>query len=197
MSINFDEVLELILRMDKLLFEWSIIYVNQQWLTEFCTEFTQIKYFVFPLLIFLPFYFVKQKKNCLTFLLCLFVLVCFSEFFVSSLKVFFGRLRPGVMTGLYLKTDAYSFPSAHAWNSMALFVFIGLWFRRLQYFFILLSIFVGIARFLSNNHFLLDVFCGFLGGGLWGYLFFKCLLWVERVSKKHNFLDLPKHAPQK
>ena len=195
--MHFNEIIASIFRLDRILFEWSMIYLNQKWLTEFCIEFAKVKYLFLCFFFLLFFYFLKNKKESLLFLFYAVLLMIISELSVSMLKSFLGRLRPGVATGLYLKIDAYSMPSAHAWNSMTLFVFIGLWFRRFLYTLVMLSIFIGLARFLSNNHFLLDVILGWLGGALLGSLFFRCLLLLDRGSKRHNFLGLPRYVPQK
>ena len=158
---------------DKEFFEWSIIYLNQKWLVHTSYLITDTKYFVLLSLPLLVVYFIKNKRECLYFICSALVLILVSESLVSILKYSFGRLRPGVSTGLYLKTNAYSFPSAHAWNSMALLSFTGLWFRKYFYLCISLSILIGIARFLDNNHFMLDIVFGWLGGFILGYLFYR------------------------
>ena len=206
MSIHFDEWAQVILKLDREIFEWSIIYMNPKWLTSLCAEFTKTKYLAVILTPLLLFYFWKDKKGCLLFVICVIVLMVISELAAAALKYSFGRLRPGVQTGLYLKTDAYSFPSAHAWNSMALFVFVALWFGRYKFFWITLSILVGTARFLDNDHFLLDVVFGWLGGGFYSYLFFGFVSrfyhqgWGRggsRGSKRRSFWGLPRPSPQK
>ena len=177
MSIHFNSYffIEFLITLDKKIFEWGMIYLNPEWLVKISVEVSKVKYIVVVLSPFLIVYILKKPGDFFYFLASILILAVISELMVSFLKAGIGRLRPGVITGLYLKPDAYSLPSAHAWNSMGLFTFLGLWFGKRIYLYILIAIsfLVGSARFFDNNHFLLDVILGWFGGFILGWVYFR------------------------
>ena len=157
-----------------------MIYLNPEWLVSISAEISKVRYIFVVLVPFLIVHGLKKPGEVFYLLVLILLFAIISELLVSSLKAVIGRLRPGVVTGLYLKPDAYSLPSAHAWNSMGLFTFLGLWSGKRTYLYILvgISLLVGLARFFDNNHFLLDVILGWLGGFLLGWVYFKACRWL-------------------
>ena len=175
MSIYFN--IDHLIALDKKIFEWSMIHSNPKWLTILSAGISEIKYILVLFIPFMIFYSIKKPREFFYLLLFILIFASISELAVSTLKAAMGRLRPGVATGLYFKPSSYSFPSAHAWNSMGLFTFLGLWFARRSIFLLLISIsiLIGLARFFGNYHFLFDVIFGWAGGFLFGWMYFKLL----------------------
>ena len=173
--------------LDKAIFEWVIIYMNPVWLTEICIEFTRPKYIA---VILIPFFGIKLKKdfrNTAIALLLFILLIGISDLMANELKSLIGRERPGSQTGLYIREKAFTMPSSHAWNSMASAVFIKKRFIGGGWYFILLSFLIGIARFISAYHFLLDVIVGWTGGFLLGWFYFTI---VKKFLPMNETVDL-------
>ena len=109
------------------------------------------------------------------------VAVGISDYTASSLiKPFIARIRPcNVLEGVNLLvncTKAYSFPSSHASNILALAVAGSYYFRNAMYPLILLAFMVGYSRIYVGVHYPLDV----LGGFVWGGTVAAGVVWVER-----------------
>ena len=108
------------------------------------------------------------------------------------------RLRPGhdpITAPLMWLPDGkggpYTFPSAHAANSMCIAILTALIFRRKWYTITIISwsVAIGFSRIYLARHFFTDVVCGLILGALIGWLVYK--LW-EKVwtiyLNKHNKL---------
>jgi len=164
---------------DKKLFEFIIVFLNYDFIVETARFIVQEKKF-FPYLLFLFFLYLAGKpKRALLFLTGFILLLAFSELITSSLKDYFFRDRPAVQTGINISSHNYSFPSAHAFNSMALAYFLGFWFSSKKKLFIFISFLIGISRVLSNYHFPLDVLAGWIGGFFFSAIYVQFIILIN------------------
>jgi membrane protein DedA with SNARE-associated domain/membrane-associated phospholipid phosphatase len=109
-----------------------------------------------------------------------------SALFVTLGKLAFHRPRPEI--ALYLETS-YSFPSGHAAVAVALYGFLGYLLMRhastlrskLNLLFVttLLILLIGFSRIYLGEHYLSDVYAGFLLGTLWLIVGVALLKWME------------------
>lgn len=125
------------------------------------------------LLLFVPFILLGSTPIFYTLLLALFI----NELVASLIKVFFPKKRPNGQTyhTILEKIDAGSFPSLHA--ARITLVYLTLFSNTeniaLQILFLLVITLVFISRILLKKHYWLDVFGGFVLGGLLWFIFTK------------------------
>lgn len=184
-------MLDLILEIDKSLFEYLTLYFNWPIVQQIAEATANMKNYAVWFLLFCIFYFVKDKTRALKFLLFFVILFIVSESFTSVVKGLIARPRPGVATGLYFDNRAFSFPSAHSLNTMALAVFLAWWFNTRQRAFVWFSLFMGACRVLSNYHYPLDVIMGWIGGYALGsiYVFLLNHFALHESRAYREFID--------
>ena len=110
----------------------------------------------------------KNLKNIFNFFFFTLVCLLLSGFLVQILKHIIGRHRPNHtnFNELYnlnffnLDSSFHSFPSGHATTIFVIALSLGLVVPRLKYFFIFISLVVGISRVIVGAHFLTDVLAG-------------------------------------
>lgn len=123
----------------------------------------------FVLILIVAIYFLGIKKDLFRFSsICLIVLTSFA---VSEiLKFMFAHPRPFVAISefapLFMFGGTDSFPSGHATIFSALATAVYFENKKLGIFFILCTLFMGIARAVAGVHYLLDILAGFLIGSL-------------------------------
>lgn len=176
-------MIEYVLYLDRLFFEYIILYLNPQWLTNTAEFIVNENNFKIPVLVWFALYFIKSPRRALAFLVIFAVLLGLSETIASTLKEMIGRMRPAVQMGIYHSTSAYSFPSAHALNTMAAAVFLRYWFPDSKNLFIYMSLLIGTARMLAGYHFPLDIVGGFILGYTSARVFLLILSLFERSVK--------------
>lgn len=134
-----------------------------------------------PLYILLFYSLIKKvgwKIACYT-LLAIALLITFSDQTSNVLKQGFHRWRPchlGLESRLLAPCGKYGFPSAHAFSSMALAIFVGKllkpYYKHALPALLIWSVLVGYSRVYVGVHYPGDISVGFaLGVGL-GYLFY-------------------------
>ncbi|MDH5718407.1 MAG: phosphatase PAP2 family protein [Spirochaetia bacterium] len=181
-------MLDILNNFDKALFEFILVYLNFDFIVQTAGFIVNEKNFFMPIAILYIFYLFANYKRALIFLILFLLLLLISESLAAFLKEFFMRERPSAQMGRILKASNYSFPSAHALNTMALALFCGYWFSSKKKMFFYISIVVGIARVLSNHHFPFDVIFGWICGYTLGYIYIQILENIAeyKVNQKLN-----------
>ncbi len=173
-------MLEEILSNDTALF----LVINAKWtnqLFDAVLPFMRNEWSWVPLYIGLILFFViKYKLRGLWWVLCCALTVIISDLLSSQLiKKTVMRPRPchimEELTALVLRVDCgtgYSYTSSHATNHMALAIFIVLTtvfaFKHWRWIFVPWALIIGYAQIYVGVHYPLDVFSGYLLGGLVG-----------------------------
>ncbi|MDH5719290.1 MAG: phosphatase PAP2 family protein [Spirochaetia bacterium] len=188
----FDQIIQYINILDKKTFEFIIVFLNYDFIVNTASFIVHEKKFI-PYLIslYLIFLFINYKR-ALLFLAAFLILLGVSEIISSSLKSYFMRERPSAQTGILFASANYSFPSAHAFNSMAIAWFLSFWFQSKKNIFIGLSFIIGISRVLANYHFPFDVLAGWIGGFILGYSFQKLLFFAsnQNIKRRLNAIQI-------
>jgi len=100
-----------------------------------------------------------------------------------SLKYAIGGLRPyefyETLTPLFIYGGGDSFPSGHATLFSALALMLTMLHRRAGVIFVILAIAISLARVISGIHYPIDIFAGWIIGGIVSYV-------VYVLVKKHN-----------
>ncbi len=148
---------------DKLAFEYIQVYFVNNSIASVSEVIVEESYYLLPALVLFLFYAWKNPRRAgILFFLTILVLL-YSEGVASILKESIGRLRPSIQWMLRYSLSTYSFPSAHAVNTMAIFYFLSVWFRKKWL--ITFSLVIGIARMLAGYHYPMDI----MGGWILGY----------------------------
>lgn len=151
---------------------------NWDWLWHFITD----KWSSIPLYLFLLFLLYKKTsaKAVLITLGMIVLLIFCSDQFSNVLKSGVGRLRPcqlDLPDRSIARCGKYGFPSAHAFSSMALAIFMGRILKPYyKYAFVGLifwSLLLGFSRIYVGVHYPGDVLVGFSLGIILGTVFFK------------------------
>lgn len=173
---------------------------NWDWLWLFITD----KWSSIPLYLFLLFLLYKKtgKRSTLLTLGLIILLIAFSDQFSNFLKGSFQRLRPCQMDypdRSVAPCGLWGFPSAHAFSSMALAIFMG---KILKPFYryalpglVVWSLALGFSRIYLGVHYPGDVAVGFSLGVLVGFGFFylrRKLVCMLKCKINHCPLLLPK-----
>jgi len=122
------------------------------------------------ILIFVPFIFLGNSKVFYYLLLALLL----NEVFCSLIKILFPKKRPNVQTysNLLEKIDAGSFPSIHA--SRVTLVYLTMFSNTqslsIKIVLLIAIVLVFVSRITLKKHFWIDVFGGFIIGGLIWFL---------------------------
>jgi len=173
---------------DESIFRWMLNNVNSTWLFN-VSKFLVQEQNLFPVLIvFFLLYAWKKKQKAAVFFLLVLVLLLISEPTVSFLKSIFERPRPYTVFGINVNPGSFSFPSAHAFNTMSQAVLWAAWFPRKKNIFFAISIIIGIARLLSHYHFPGDIMAGWILGWVFGSTYVYAL---TRLTERFKWIDLP------
>lgn len=143
----------------------------------------------YALLVFMMYKALGWKKTLMTLGLIA-LLITATDQLANLFKHGFDRPRPCRQSGIMEKTrfvavrcGSFGFFSAHAASSGALAIFLGLILRRYWrgILFVLLgwSLLVSYSRIYVGVHYPGDVLVGLLIGGILGFLFYRCYLWLQ------------------
>jgi undecaprenyl-diphosphatase len=185
-------MLEKIIQLDKEVF----IYLNSLGSETFDGLWLMITKQIYWTPFFLVVFYLLYKKIGLKNLLILFgfisVLLLICDQTANLFKNTFQRLRPCNTPELIeiirvvKESKSFSFFSGHAINSMATTVFVFLTFKKYYKYAFLLFLFPLIfaySRIYLGLHFPLDIVTGYTFGALFGFVFYKMFLLVQ---KKYN-----------
>ena len=178
---------------DESIFRWVLDNLNSDWIVKTCDFIVQEENLFPVMIIFFIFYAWKQKKKAAIFFLLVLFLLLFSEPTVSFLKSIFERPRPYTVFGINVNPGSFSFPSAHAFNTMSQAVLWATWFRRQKNLFFAISITIGVARFLSHYHFAGDIMAGWILGWAFGSAYVYIL---KVINKRYNWIDFPQNRTE-
>ena len=133
--------------------------------------------------------FSKKIYHLFALLLCIALLILFTDQITNFFKFNFERLRPcnnedikGIIR-LVKTSNTYSFFSGHAANSMATMTFLFFFLKKQFRFSVLLFIFPLIfaySRIYLGLHYPLDILCGYLCGFTLGFVMYKVYLKVQQ-----------------
>jgi len=124
------------------------------------------------------------------YMLPLLISVSGAGIFMYLSKLAFHRPRPDI--ALYFE-PTYSFPSGHATMSVAIYGFVGYLLMhfskefktKINIFFIttILVLLIGISRIYLGEHYLSDVYSGYLLGSIWFVIAVAFTRWLEEKTK--------------
>jgi len=171
--------------LDKSVYEYILLYADPAWLRTICHFLVKSSHAAPVFILFFMIYFYKNRRAAFVLLICTLLLLGISEMTASILKDIFARHRPAYQMGIYISQGGYSFPSAHALNTMAFAVFWAYRFPSFSAFLYIFSITIGIARMMANYHFPGDIIFGWLTGYLvgHGFIFFYKLAGKNQLIK--------------
>lgn len=101
---------------------------------------------------------------------------------VGLLKILFAEPRPYLVydiTPLFAYGGFDSFPSGHATFFMALAIAVMQHHRRLGIVLVISAIIISSARVIAGIHFPVDIFVGYLLGGILGYMWFRIYNYIR------------------
>jgi|GEM_PF-1592352 len=190
LNITFGTFLQQVLRYldraDKTVYEHILVYADPAWLRDISHFIVKNNHIAPLLVLFFLVYTYRNPRASILLLAATLVLLGISETAAALLKDLFERHRPVYQMGIYISEGGYSFPSAHATNTMAFAVFWANRFEAASPWLYIFSLIIGTARMLSNFHFPGDILAGWALGFLIGTLF--VLAW-KKIEKK-----VPQHA---
>lgn len=147
-----------------------------------------------PLFVLLLYLIFKKLGTKQTLYLILFVaiLLVFTDQITNLFKNGVQRLRPcnnpdiNTKIRIVQSRSSFSFFSGHAANTMAVATFLYQIFKKdFKYFWLLFlwPLIFAYSRIYLGLHYPLDIVCGYLCGGILGFLMFK----LYQIAKKRNF----------
>lgn len=153
----------------------------------------------FPLSLFFLFFVVRKYKwNTLVILVFAALMIMVSDQLSYLAKDTVQRLRPSNQPGLMVhiveayKGGTYGFYSAHATNSFSVAVFLTILLGR-RFWYVILAAFLwslvmSYTRIYLGVHYPVDIFAGWIAGGLVGLLFGKLAQWaVSRIIQRKQY----------
>ncbi len=161
-------------KIDKKAFEWALVHANPNWLVSFCDFVVQNRNIGFALIALFGYLLYKDNKYAMRIILSSLLLLALSDFASSILKDFFERPRPIVQMGIYTMAGSFSFPSAHAMNSMGFSIIMGSFYPEYRKRWLLFTLAIGLARTTAHYHFPGDI----LGGWAIGYALARSFVWI-------------------
>jgi undecaprenyl-diphosphatase len=143
-----------------------------------------------PIFLFIIYRFFKDfgVKQALKILLCISILILFTDQFTNFIKASFERFRPcsepelfGLLRDIDIGCGKYGFFSAHAANSAAVTSFILLNFKSYRKSLISMVLFFWVilfsySRIYLGKHYPLDILFGLIFGISAGYFFYRLIL---------------------
>lgn len=179
------DFLDTLIYLDHTVFEWMLFHLNPVWLTRlsnFLVQDSTLGIIAAGLWIF---YFTKNKKMAIYLLITLLIALGVSDASASLLKKFFTRMRPVTAYEIFYNPFTFSFPSAHATNSMTLAMVLWRHFEKGKYYFFILPLVVGVCRVISHYHFPGDVLGGWFFGAILGGVIGSVWLMVRsRIERR-------------
>jgi len=167
-------------RIDREIYQQIVLYSDPVWLREICTFIVKTGN-VFPVFfVFFAIYGSKKPRAAFILFVATLILLGLSESVASALKDVFQRRRPVYQMGFFISDGGYSFPSAHALNTMAFAVFWASRFKSSAHWFYVFSIIIGFARMLANFHFPGDILAGWVVGYFVGFFFAFLFNWLGK-----------------
>jgi undecaprenyl-diphosphatase len=135
--------------------------------------------------------------NMLIILALIVVMITVTDQLANFFKSGFERPRPcreehlkEIIRYIAPRCGHYGFFSAHAANSMALAVFLGVLFRKIHkslgLLLLFLSVIVSFSRIYLGVHYPLDTLTGWVIGALAGFLAYKLSCWIN-LSRPRGF----------
>lgn len=179
-----------IIQLDKDVFLYLNNLGNSSWdeFWEFVSyRFSWIPFYAFLLLLIWKNY---GWKKTLAILLLTGLMIVAADQLTNILKYNIKRLRPCFTAGLEGlmrpigcdRSGQYGFTSAHSANHFALAIFLGLIFKsKIKWFIYFLLVWAGVvaySRIYLGVHFPLDILCGGIIGGVFGWLTYKFYNWI-------------------
>lgn len=161
-SVNTIIFINILTDYDRIIYEYILVYFDTNFIFKLSSYLVQEKYYLYIVLPLYLIYIIKNPQRAFNMTIMLFILVIYTEGTASITKEIFGKLRPSTQLMMRYYPESFSFPSAHALNSMGIFYFLSVWFKKR--YLILFAFVIGIARMLSGYHFPMDILIGwFLG----------------------------------
>ena len=153
----------------------------------------------FPLSLFFLFFVVRKYKwNALLIVVFAAFMILVSDQLSNLVKDTVQRLRPSNQPGLMVhiveayKGGTYGFYSAHATNSFSVAVFLTILLGR-RFWYVILAAFLwslvmSYTRIYLGVHYPVDIFAGWIAGGLVGLSFGKLAQWaVSRIIQRKQY----------
>lgn len=149
----------------------------------YTTKFNWIPFYA--LLLYLAYRKSETKKQFLFTVLCIGLMVAFTDQVTNLFKSGFERPRPchnealdGIMRLVKSSCGGkHGFFSGHSSNSMAVAVFVGLLLRNAYRYLIFILLFwsfvMAYSRIYVGVHYPIDIVCGMAFGALTGFMFYK------------------------
>ncbi|MFH1824597.1 MAG: phosphatase PAP2 family protein [Candidatus Firestonebacteria bacterium] len=183
-----EEILNFIIKIDITIFYFINNNLKNPVLDFLMPIITNVKYWIFPLLVVLVVLFIFGKKEVKIAIILGIIVVVFVDFFCYRVvKPFIGRIRPFyVLPHVYDLVNAgyLSFPSNHAANSFALATIVTYFSKKIGVCFIILSCIIGFSRIYVGVHYPFDVIGGMIIGFLFGVLGILVYKTIENIRKQ-------------
>lgn len=166
------------------------------WLDSVMLMLSNKVYAVPLLLITIVFLFLRGWQQGKWVLLGVIILIGITDLSGGLLKHLTETPRPcQALTNVRMLVSCagYSFPSNHALNTAAFAIYLGLFYRMLLPWLLLLPLLVGISRIYIGVHYPIDVLAGWLLGAAYAYVFYLITKqglekWIDRRNLQHDML---------
>ncbi len=181
----FAELLELIIRLDKGLFLFINLKLQNGLLDILMPILTEFKYWRIPFFLCVAVMLVwGNKKTRISAILLLIILGLTDATVNMWLKPWIGRVRPcNVFPDIHLLagcSHSGSFPSSHAANIFGAGTILAYFYRRLWVLWLIIAASVSFSRIYVGVHYPLDVLAGVFYGILWGGLILALVTYIFR-----------------
>jgi undecaprenyl-diphosphatase len=169
---------------------YAVNHFHSPFLNKIVPHFSDVK-FIYLFFIFTSLFLLTKCSPRRSVFICFFLILGFLwvDFSVARiLKPFFHRERPYVSIPevYHLENEkfkllkkplhkrvSFSFPSSHASNVAYASAYLSLNLPALSFIWIFFAFMVGWSRVYLGVHYPLDVFAGWIYGGIWAFIFYK------------------------